>query len=117
MLQQDIDPQETREWLEALDAVVEHDGPGRAQHLLERVVGHAQLTGAAPAQPAERQHQRATTHERLTMRMRGGEVSWHGDHREVVDSPSRRAAPAGARCREEVLAGRPVLDEDHRHGQ
>ena len=49
MLQQDIDPQETREWLEALDAVVEHDGPDRAQHLLERVVGHAQLTGAAPA--------------------------------------------------------------------
>ena len=49
MLQQDIDPQETREWLEALDAVVEHDGPERAQHLLERVVGHAQLTGAAPA--------------------------------------------------------------------
>ena len=27
----------------------EHDGPDRAQHLLERVVGHAQLTGAAPA--------------------------------------------------------------------
>jgi pyruvate dehydrogenase E1 component len=49
MLQQDIDPQETREWLEALDAVVDHDGPDRAQHLLERVVGHAQLTGAAPA--------------------------------------------------------------------
>ena len=49
MLQQDIDPQETREWLEALDAVVDHDGPGRAQDLLERVVGHAQLTGAAPA--------------------------------------------------------------------
>ena len=49
MLQQDIDPQETREWLEALDAVVENDGPDRAQHLLERVVGHAQLTGAAPA--------------------------------------------------------------------
>jgi pyruvate dehydrogenase E1 component len=46
---QDIDPQETREWLEALDAVVDHDGPDRAQHLLERVVGHAQLTGAAPA--------------------------------------------------------------------
>ena len=49
MLQQDIDPQETREWLEALDAVVEHDGADRAQHLLERVVGHAQLSGAAPA--------------------------------------------------------------------
>ena len=26
MLQRDIDPQETREWLEAFDAVVEHDG-------------------------------------------------------------------------------------------
>ena len=45
----DVDPQETREWLEALDAVVEHDGPERAQHLLERVVGHAQVAGAAPA--------------------------------------------------------------------
>ena len=39
MASTDIDPQETREWLEALDAVVEHDGPDRAQHLLERVVG------------------------------------------------------------------------------
>jgi pyruvate dehydrogenase E1 component len=49
MLQRDIDPQETREWLEAFEAVVDHDGLDRAQHLLERVVGHAQLTGAAPA--------------------------------------------------------------------
>src|SRR6201992_2660194 len=45
----EVDPQETREWLEALDAVVASDGPQRAQFLLERVVGHAQLTGAAPA--------------------------------------------------------------------
>src|SRR5207342_2928307 len=30
-------------------AVVASDGPQRAQFLLERVVGHAQLTGAAPA--------------------------------------------------------------------
>ena len=47
--QVEVDPQETREWLEALDAVVNADGPQRAQFLLERVVGHAQLTGAAPA--------------------------------------------------------------------
>src|SRR3954467_3138582 len=47
--QVEVDPQETREWLEALDAVVSADGPQRAQFLLERVVGHAQLTGAAPA--------------------------------------------------------------------
>src|SRR5262245_35388429 len=42
MQRTDVDPQETREWLEALDAVVEHDGADRAKHLLERVVGHAQ---------------------------------------------------------------------------
>jgi pyruvate dehydrogenase E1 component len=47
--QVEVDPQETREWLEALDAVVASDGPQRAKFLLERVVGHAQLTGAAPA--------------------------------------------------------------------
>src|SRR3954464_2381025 len=47
--QVEVDPQETREWLEALDAVVASDGPQRAQFLLERVIGHAQLTGAAPA--------------------------------------------------------------------
>ena len=43
--QVEVDPQETREWLEALDAVVNSDGPQRAQFLLERVVGHAQLDG------------------------------------------------------------------------
>src|SRR6201994_5152253 len=47
--QVEVDPQETREWLEALDAVVASDGPQRAQSLLERGVGQAQLTGAAPA--------------------------------------------------------------------
>src|SRR3954469_17206852 len=47
--QVEVDPQETREWLDALDAVVASDGPQRAQFLLERVGGPAQLTGAAPA--------------------------------------------------------------------
>src|SRR3954447_5272451 len=46
--QVEVDPQETREWLEALDAVVANDGPDRAQFLPERVVRHAQLSGAAP---------------------------------------------------------------------
>src|SRR3954452_22794077 len=49
MQRTDVDPQETREWLEALDAVVEQDGADRAKHQLERVVGHAQVSGAAPA--------------------------------------------------------------------
>jgi pyruvate dehydrogenase E1 component len=43
----DIDAVETEEWLEAIDAVVEHDGPRRAHDLLERVVEHARFRGAA----------------------------------------------------------------------
>jgi pyruvate dehydrogenase E1 component len=43
----DIDAVETEEWLEALDAVVEHDGPRRAHDLVERVVERARLRGAA----------------------------------------------------------------------
>ena len=34
----DLDPQETTEWLEALQAVIEKDGPERAHHLLEHLV-------------------------------------------------------------------------------
>ncbi len=37
----DIDTQETREWVEALDAVAVHDSPTRATDLLERLVIHA----------------------------------------------------------------------------
>ena len=43
----DIDAVETEEWLEALDAVVQHDGPQRAHDLVERVVERARLRGAA----------------------------------------------------------------------
>ncbi len=42
----DSDPQETREWLDALDAVIEHEGPVRAQYLLEQLVARARNTGA-----------------------------------------------------------------------
>ena len=44
----DIDTVETTEWLDALDAVVEHDGVGRARHLLSRVVERAQHAGSGP---------------------------------------------------------------------
>ena len=37
----DIDPDETREWVDALDAVVDHDGPQRARELLEAVYDEA----------------------------------------------------------------------------
>ena len=44
----DIDAAETGEWLDALDAVVEHDGLDRARHLLTRVVERAQHIGSGP---------------------------------------------------------------------
>jgi pyruvate dehydrogenase E1 component len=44
----DIDAVETSEWLEALDAVVAHDGPDRARDLLRRVVERAQHAGTGP---------------------------------------------------------------------
>ncbi len=42
----DVDPQETREWLDALDAVIENEGPVRVQFLLEQLVARARNTGA-----------------------------------------------------------------------
>jgi pyruvate dehydrogenase E1 component len=44
----DIDAIETSEWLDAIDAVVSHDGPDRARHLLTRVVERAQHAGSGP---------------------------------------------------------------------
>ncbi len=44
----DIDALETSEWLEAVDAVVEHDGPDRARELLTRAVERAQHSGTGP---------------------------------------------------------------------
>ncbi len=42
----DNDEIETREWLDALDAVIEHEGPERAHYLLERLIDRARRTGA-----------------------------------------------------------------------
>jgi pyruvate dehydrogenase E1 component len=42
----DVDPQETREWLEALESVLENEGPERAHYLLERLVERARRSGA-----------------------------------------------------------------------
>src|SRR5436190_10033319 len=44
----DVDAVETTEWLEAVDAVVEHDGPGRARELLRRAIERAQHAGTGP---------------------------------------------------------------------
>jgi pyruvate dehydrogenase E1 component len=41
----ETDPQETREWVEAMQGVLEHEGRGRAQQLIETVVEAAQREG------------------------------------------------------------------------
>jgi len=41
----DIDPAETREWIESLQAVVRHDGPERARRLLDEVRNAAHEAG------------------------------------------------------------------------
>jgi len=42
----DIDPQETQEWIEALEAVLRHEGTERAHYLLEKLVDKARRSGA-----------------------------------------------------------------------
>ena len=42
----DIDPEETREWKEALEEVIERDGPQRAHFLIESLVDKARRSGA-----------------------------------------------------------------------
>ncbi len=41
----DSDAQETREWLDALDAVIANEGPARAHYLLERLIDDARQAG------------------------------------------------------------------------
>ena len=52
ILDNDRDPTETKEWLESLKAVLDHDGPDRAHELLERMVELTRRAGAQlPFQP------------------------------------------------------------------
>src|SRR6476619_3260681 len=43
---QDIDPLETREWVDSLEAVLEVEGPERAHFILEQLVDKARRSGA-----------------------------------------------------------------------
>jgi pyruvate dehydrogenase E1 component len=45
LLPSDPDTQETQEWLDALEAVIEQEGPERAHYLIERLVELARRTG------------------------------------------------------------------------
>src|SRR5210317_2053260 len=42
----DIDPDETREWLESIDSVLRTHGPERAHFLLDRLIDHSRRSGA-----------------------------------------------------------------------
>jgi pyruvate dehydrogenase E1 component len=42
----DLDPQETQEWVESLESVLEREGPGRAHFLLEKMIDKARRSGA-----------------------------------------------------------------------
>ena len=42
----DKDPEETREWQDALEAVIAHEGPERAHFLLEKLIDQARRNGA-----------------------------------------------------------------------
>ncbi|MDX2220108.1 MAG: pyruvate dehydrogenase (acetyl-transferring), homodimeric type [Burkholderiales bacterium] len=44
--QQDADPQETREWLDSLESVLDAEGPRRAHFLLEQLIDKARRSGA-----------------------------------------------------------------------
>ncbi len=52
IIDQDIDPTETREWTDSLGAVINHDGTDRAHYLLERMVDATRRAGGhLPFQP------------------------------------------------------------------
>ncbi len=44
--QNDIDPQETQEWVEALESVIENEGVERAHYILESLIDKARRSGA-----------------------------------------------------------------------
>ena len=52
ILPSDIDPQETGEWEEAIDVVVERDGNERAQFLLRKTIDKAYEAGVEPPDTA-----------------------------------------------------------------
>ena len=46
----DLDPSETREWLESIDSVLRVAGPARAHFLIDRVVEHARHSDRDPGE-------------------------------------------------------------------
>lgn len=49
MMHQDVDPQETKEWIDALESVLEEEGVERAHYLLEKLIDKARRSGLLSA--------------------------------------------------------------------
>ena len=49
----DVDPQETKEWLEALQGVIGAEGPDRAAFLLDKQIEYARINGVTSPLHAE----------------------------------------------------------------
>ena len=47
VLAQDLDPIETKEWLDAFDAIVENEGAERATFVLRKLLDHARMMRAS----------------------------------------------------------------------
>src|SRR5713226_6318665 len=45
-MKSDVDPQETREWQDAIEGVIDHEGPERAHFLIEQVIDKSRRRGA-----------------------------------------------------------------------
>ena len=66
----DLDPQETQEWVEAMEAVIERDGHERAQYLLRQLADQAVLSGAGSPYSANTPYQNTIPPE-LEVRSKG----------------------------------------------
>ena len=73
--QTDTDAQETKEWLDALAAVVEHEGPERAHYLIETLIATARQEGEHPLLGHDRVHQHDSGRAPAALPGRSG----HGD--------------------------------------
>ena len=82
MLLSDIDTQETREWLESLDAVLEADGPERARYLLEQLLERARRAGGYVPYSASTAY--ATRSPRSTRTRCRATRSWSGASRSLI---------------------------------
>ena len=51
---QDIDSQETREWMDALKAVIRQEGADRAHFLIEQLLEEARASGISPEEALAR---------------------------------------------------------------